>query len=117
MVFTVVGDLGQVSIPDWVIDINTYSQWLETESIPEKARAWWLKGVVWVDMSGEQIFSHVLVKTEFTIVLGTLAKEEGLGTYFTDGVLLSNIEADISGKPHGLFLAADALAAERVRLL
>jgi hypothetical protein len=114
---TVVEESRCVSVPGWVTDIDAFRRWLDDESFPEEVRAWWLKGEVWVDMSREQIFSHVLVKTEYTIVLGGLAKSEQLGTYFTDGVLLSNFAADISGNPDGLFLSNGTLTSDRIRLI
>src|SRR5262249_28637554 len=97
----------RVSLPRWVTDINALRRWLDDNNLPEEARVWWLKGEVWIDMSGEQVFTHVGVKTEITIVFGGLIKRERLGRYFTDGLLLSNFAADISGKPDGLFLAKD----------
>jgi len=72
---------------------------------------------VWIDMSNEQVFTHVAVKTEFTVVLGALVKQEKLGRFLTDGVLLSNFAADISGNPDGLFLSAATLASDRIRLI
>ena len=44
----------------------------------EKARIWFLKGNVWVDMSKEQIYTHVQVKTKYIIVLGGLVEAEQL---------------------------------------
>ena len=67
-------------------------------------RVWWLRGEVWIDMSKQQIFTHVRVKTEVTVVLGGIAKREKNGIYLTDGVLLSNFAADISGNPDATFL-------------
>jgi Uma2 family endonuclease len=114
---TVIEESWQLSIPDYVTDIHGYRRWTDAEDFPEIGRIWWLKGEVWADMSGEQIFTHVLVKTEFTVVLGSLSQKEELGVYFTDGVLLSNFAADISGKPDGLFLADDTFTSDRIRLI
>jgi Uma2 family endonuclease len=115
---TFCADEGQlVTMPDWVTDINAFRRWLDDDTLPERLRAWWMKGEVFLDMSREQIFTHVLVKTEVAIVLGGLAKKEKLGLYFTDGVLLSNFEADISGNPDGLFLSYETRQSERVRLI
>src|SRR5207253_1043228 len=57
------------------------------------------------------------VKTEFTTTLAQLAEQDQPGIYLTDGVLLSNFAADISGNPDGLFITADTLASDRVRLI
>jgi Uma2 family endonuclease len=105
------------SVPAWVIDINAFRRWLEDDNLPEEVRPWWLKGEVWVDMSKEQIFTHNRVKLVIAATLDSLARREKLGTMLTDGVLLSNFAADISGKPDALFLSHVTLASDRVRLI
>ena len=107
---TVLHESQRVSVPGWVTDINAFRRWADEDDFPENARIWWLNGEVWVDMSREQIFTHVLVKTEITEILRPFAKREKLGLYLTDGVLLSNFAADISGNPDGLFLTKDTLS-------
>src|SRR5262249_55614405 len=84
---------------------------------PRTGYSWWLCGEVWIDMSKEQVFSHVLVKTEITISLGGLVKRERRGLYLTDGLLLSNFAADISGNPDGTFLSTETLQSDRLRLI
>ena len=99
----------KVSIPNWVTDIEAFRRWVDNDEVPEKARIWWLRGEVWVDMSKEQVFSHVAVKTEYTVVLGGLVKTGALGLYLTDGVLLTNFTGEFSDKPDSMFLSNDAL--------
>jgi len=106
-----------VSIPTWVVDLESFRRWADAEDFPEDGRAWYLQGEVWIDMSKEQIFTHVLVKTEFTIVLGNLVKTAGLGLFLSDGVLLSNSAADISGVPDALFVSQATLESDRVHLV
>ena len=114
---TVVHDREGIRVPGWVNSIDTFRRWLDEADLPAQTRVWWLCGEVWADMSKEQIFSHVLVKTRITRTLDLLAVEEKLGLYLTDGVLLSNFEADISGNPDGMFLSVATLQSDRVRLL
>lgn len=114
---TLVVESGQVSVPDWVVDLPSFRKWTDTDEFPEQGRVWWLRGEVWIDLSREQVFSHVLVKTEITRVLGNLAKEGRLGLLLGDGVLVSNAEADISGNPDATFVSTDALREGRVRLI
>ncbi len=68
-----------ITVPDWVTDIDAFRRWLDEDRLPEKLRVWWLKGEVFLDMSKEQIFTHVLVKTEFAFVLTGLAKKRSSG--------------------------------------
>jgi Uma2 family endonuclease len=106
-----------ISVPFWVTDIHKFREWAHSDEFPELRRIWWLVGEVWVDITMEQIFSHVAVKTEYTSVLHGLAKKSDQGRYVTDGVFLSNVAADIAGIPDGLFVSHKSLELKRVRFL
>ena len=114
---TIITDLEEITIPTWVDSLEAFRRWTDQPDFPPTGRIWWLCGQVWVDMSKEQIFSHVLVKTELIFVLGGLVKASQLGLFLTDGPLLSNFAADISGNPDGIFLANATLQSDRVRLI
>lgn len=106
-----------ISFPEWVRDISSFRRWTDSKDCPHEYRLGWLKGEVWIDMSKEQVFSHILVKTEVGMRLSLLAKEGKLGLYLNDGLLLSNFAADISGNPDGTFLSYETLGSDRVRLI
>lgn len=108
--------LDHVDIPLWVIDLGSFRRWMDSEDFPEQGRIDYIKGEVWIDMSKEQIFTHASVKNEFNIVLGSLIKVERLGLYLPDGVLLSNVDADIAVNPDAFFVS-HAARQDRVRLL
>src|SRR4051794_11481821 len=71
---TFVYESDQVSIPRWVTDLASFRRWVDADDSPESGRIWYPKGEVWVDMTGEQIFPHVLVRGKITAVLGGLVK-------------------------------------------
>jgi hypothetical protein len=106
----------QVSVPGWVKDLASFRRWADSDDFPETGRICWLDGEVWVDMSKEQIFTHVLVKTEVTTVLGGLVKAAELGLFLGDGALLSSVDVDIAVKPDALFVTTAGLQ-DRVRLI
>ena len=68
-------------------------------------------------MSKEQVYSHNQVKTEFARVLAGLVKQRRLGRYFSDGLFLTNIEADLCAKPDGTFVSREDIRRQRVRLI
>ena len=113
----IVAESGEITVPDWVMDIESFRKWVDSPEFPEKGRIWWLRGEVWADMSREQIFTHNAVKTEFTATLHSLSRREKLGRVFADGILLSNFAADISGNPDATFLSYDTLRSDRIRLI
>ncbi len=113
---TFVNESDQVSVPEWVTDLDSFRRWADSEDFPEAGRICYLDGEVWVDMSKEQLFTHLAVKNEFNIVLGSMVKTRQMGLYFPDGALLSNMDADIAVVPDALFACHEALE-DRVRLL
>jgi Uma2 family endonuclease len=116
-VVTFVHEGKRVSVPSWVVDLESFRRWADADDFPEQGRICYLKGEVWVDMSKEQLFTHGQVKTEYTVVLGGLVKAGGLGLLWADGVLLSNEDADISVNPDATFASREALEEGRVRLI
>jgi Uma2 family endonuclease len=108
---------GEVRIPAWVDSLEAFRRWADSDDFPDEGRVDYLQGEIWVDMSKEQIFSHVAVKGEFCFVLVGLVKAGKLGRFLPDGVLLSSAEADFSSQPDGVFLSNESLRSGRVRLL
>jgi Uma2 family endonuclease len=113
---TFIGDPGPVTVPSWVTDLESFRRWARSDHSPEKGRIGYLKGEVWIDMSKEQLFSHSQVKGEIHRVLANLVKTGKLGLLFPDGILLSNVDADISCQPDVTFVTHEGLQ-DRVRLL
>ncbi len=108
---------GVIAVPGWVTDIDSFRRWTEDDDCPHEYKLGWLTGEVWIDVSSEQIFTHLLVKTQITIVVGALVLAEKLGLFLGDGLLLSNFAADVSGNPDGTFISRDTLRSDRVRLI
>lgn len=113
---TVVAEIGEVSLPTWVKDLATFRQWTYSDDFPETGRIGYINGEVWIDLSGEQLFTHAGLKGEFIGVLGPLVKREKLGRFFPDGVMLTNVAAGLSCKPDSTFVSFAALD-DRVRLI
>jgi hypothetical protein len=97
--------------------MESFRRWTDCSDFPEKGYVWWLQDEVWIDMSREDIFTHLVVKNEFAFVLTGLAKTEELGLFLPDGLLLSNFAGRISGNPDGTFLFTATLQSDRVRLI
>ncbi len=106
-----------LKIPDWVVDLPSFRQWVHSKDVPEKARLCFFHGDVWVDLTMEQIFSHNDAKTAYSSVLWPLGKKLKKGRYFSDGVLLSNLDADLASEPDGLFVSEGSFDAGKVRLI
>jgi Uma2 family endonuclease len=106
-----------VPVPRWYPEtLAEFRRWAANadNGLPEKTRTDFYKGEVWIDMGLEEVFTHGAVKTEFAFVLVGLAKQNRLGRYFANGVLVTNKSADLSGNPDGTFISYDAVTARRV---
>jgi Uma2 family endonuclease len=117
MTTTLVVESQSVSGPAWVHDLDSFRRWARSNEFPETGRICYLDGEVWVDMSKEQAFSHNQVKNEYNIVLGSVIKAERKGRYWPDGMLLSNIDANLTSQPDGMFVSTECMRTGRVRLV
>ena len=108
---------GRVTVPSWVRDLDSFRRWVKSDELPESGRFSFLDGEIWVDLSMEQLFTHNDVKTQYTMVVGALAQEQKQGRYFSDGVLLTHPEAQLSTEPDGLFVFFKSIEQRRLRLI
>jgi hypothetical protein len=106
-----------IAVPGWVTDIESFRRWSDTDDFPQDRPVWWLNGEVWIDMTREQLFTHLALKGLFYTRIGHLVLEGDLGLFVPDGLLLSNFAAGISGNPDGTFLSHETLRSDRVRLI
>jgi Uma2 family endonuclease len=114
---TVTNESDQVTVPAWVVDLESFRRWADADDFPEKGRVCFLQGEVWVDMSKEQLFTHGAVKAEITVVLGSLVKSGRLGRLWADGAFLSSVTADIASKPDAVFVSRKSLESKQVLLV
>jgi len=108
---------GEICIPAWVVDLESFRRWSEDDAIPETARVSLLLGEVCIDLSREQLFSHNQVRSEISTVLRNFVKAHRPGRFFAAGVFLSNVDAASSNQPDGVFVSAESLREGRVRIV
>ena len=106
-----------VNIPAWVVDLASFRRWYHSGDFPEEGRIDYIQGSVWVDMSMEQVFSHVQVKTAITSALFSVAEADDLGLYLNDGLRLSNVGADLSAEPDGTFISNESMEDANIQLI
>jgi hypothetical protein len=116
-VVTFIDEMNEISVPSWVVDLESFRRWADADDFPDQFRIWYLKGEVRIDMSKEQLFSHLAIKNEFAFVLTGLAKGEKLGRFWPDGLFLSNVHADVAAKPDGTSVTTRTRESGTVRLI
>jgi Uma2 family endonuclease len=105
---------GQVRIPPGITDLAAFRAWLHSDDFPEKLHVCYLDGLLWVDLSMEQLYTHNQVKFSVALVLGALAQSTGSGRYVPDGMHLSHAGANLSTVPDGIFVSYAAFQSGRV---
>jgi Uma2 family endonuclease len=105
----------KASIPGWVVDLESFRRWARSKEFPRHGWFSHIRGKLWADVSMEKV-AHNLIKGEYSRVLDSLAKKLKLGRFFFDRMLLTNLEAELSTEPDGMFVSWRALRDGRVVL-
>jgi Uma2 family endonuclease len=105
----VIQQAANVVVPHAVADLDSFHDWMRSGDFPESGRIDFLAGELWIDMSEEQLFSHVRVKGEFCRVLSNVERDRGRGFYLVDGARVSHPEADLSAVPDGIFVLNESV--------
>src|SRR5436305_212861 len=108
---------GRVPIPNDIQNLDSFHRWAESDEFPQSGRICYLNGLIWVDLSMEQLFTHVRVKTHIARILDALTEELALGYFFGDGARVSHTEAGLSSEPDAVVASFVAIEAGRVKLI
>jgi Uma2 family endonuclease len=93
-----------------------FRQWALSDDFPERGKVSFVAGEVLVDMSPESIDRHNFIKSEICRVLAGFIRQQKLGKFFIDGVLVSNKRAGVSNEPDALFLSYQTFRSGKVEL-
>jgi Uma2 family endonuclease len=107
----------QARIPGWVNDLESFRRWGHSDEFPDHGLFAYLHGEVWADLSMEELLTHNRVKVAYTAALGTLSQQTKLGSFVADRMRWSNVEADLSTEPDGLFYTWATLQSGRMRFV
>jgi Uma2 family endonuclease len=105
----------RLRIPGWVRDLESFRRWATSDDYPRRGWFAYLHGNLWVDPSMEQLFTHNQVKGEYAYRVMAINEKQSMGRYFHDRTLLTNVLADLSTEPDGLFATWDTLQTGRLR--
>jgi Uma2 family endonuclease len=103
------------TIPDGITSLDAFRRWAQTDEFPRRGKFAYFRGALWVDSNMEYAFSHNFVKSEFARVIGNLLHEYDLGEYFTDGMLLTDLDVGYSTIPDGIFVSHERFADGSIR--
>ncbi|HEV3262837.1 MAG TPA: Uma2 family endonuclease [Gemmataceae bacterium] len=94
-----------------------FRAWALSEQFPERGRISFIDQEIFIDMSPEELETHVKVKGEMGRVLLNLDKRRKAGQFYPDGTLVSNEAANLSTEPDATFVTWKSLRSKRVRLV
>lgn len=97
---------GNVLIPSWVKDLDSFRRWAFSDDFPERGRFSFLDGTLWVDLSMETAI-HNQIKTVITIVVGAIVLNDALGRFYADRMLLTHATVGLSNEPDAMFISND----------
>ena len=108
-----VGD--RVRIPSAVRDLESFRTWAHSGSYPDRGEVAFLDGEIWVDLTMEELVTHNLVKSEFAFAIMSVLRENRIGEFIGDRMLLTNANAGLSTEPDGMVLSQKSLKAGRIK--
>lgn len=97
----------QLRIPLGLNSLARFRRWARSEEFPERGVSY-IGGNIEVDMSPEEL-NHNKVKSALHALLWPMVESEELGDLFVDGVLVSNVQANLSTVPDIVFVSFDSL--------
>jgi Uma2 family endonuclease len=102
-----------VRLPQWVVDNASFLRWVESSDAPEEGKYGFYQGELWVDHTMELLL-HNLIKTAIAFEVMTWAKAHQLGQFYSDGMLFSCPDIELSSEPDGIFVLNTSLESKKV---
>src|SRR5215208_5193165 len=102
-------------IPRDAYTLEGFRRWVHSDAFPEKQPVLFRKGEIYLFMPKENILTHAAIKTPVAIKLGGLFNKLDLGDFYINGVLVTNVEAELSGNPDMVGILWESLESGKVR--
>jgi Uma2 family endonuclease len=102
-------------IPAEVFSLGRFRQWCQGERFPEHGRIDYLDGLVEVDLSPEDLYTHGVVKAMLSSELYSRIVKTGRGNVFVDSTRIVSPAAGLSAEPDLMVVLWQSLREGRVR--
>jgi Uma2 family endonuclease len=102
-------------IPRDAYTLAGFRKWVLSDEFPEKQPVMFLKGEIYLFMPKENIYTHAAIKTAVAGTVFNLNEEIDFGDFFINGVLVTNVEADVSNQPDMVGVLWESLESGKVR--
>jgi Uma2 family endonuclease len=107
----------EVAVPPAAHSLAGFRAWALSDDFPETGRISYLDGEVFIDMSPESYEAHNKIKGELTYAIIKLNKRLKLGEVYSDRMLITNEQANVSTEPDAAFALWETLESGRLRMI
>jgi Uma2 family endonuclease len=104
-------------LPRSELTLDWFREWVTSDDFPEKVRVTYVDQEIYLDMSKEELETHAAVKAEISWVLMGLYRHSRRGKFHLDGVLVTNVKANVSNNPDAVFVSRKSIELGLVRLV
>jgi len=108
---------GKVAIPPRLDNLEAFRRWAHSDAYPESGWISFLNGAVWVDTTMEEWLTHNQVKEAYSVAIGICLLQNPIGRKGGDRMLLTNVSANLSTEPDGLFFLWETMRSGRIRMV
>lgn len=116
-VCTVITPRAEIRLPASAFTLEGFREWAKSDEVPDHAKVTFVDQEIIIDMSGEELQAHAVVKSAVCYPLLRITDELDLGFFLLDGALVTNEAANVSNIPDATLATWDSLEADRVRLV
>jgi Uma2 family endonuclease len=106
-----------LKIPVGALDLDGFCEWAESSAYPERGRITFIDRELLIDMSPEEIETHIKVKDAVNCTLNPFCREHDLGEFLGDGAQIVNKKGRVSNEPDAVFIRYETSESDRARFI
>jgi Uma2 family endonuclease len=104
-------------MPTGSMTLDEFRQWTYSDDFPQTGLIAYLGKEIFVDMSPERLKSHGSVKSEVCTVVHSIVRRKKSGKFYSDSARITNVAAQVSNEPDGLFVSWKSLKSSKIRMV
>lgn len=104
-------------MPAGSMSLDEFRQWTYADDFPKTGLIAYIGKEIFIDMSPERLRSHGSVKSEVCTVVNSLVRKKKSGKFYCDRARISNVAADVSNEPDGLFATFKSFKCGKIRMV
>src|SRR5262245_31874402 len=107
----------QIRIPTSIVDLDAYREWAHSDAYPQTGSLSYLDDEIWVDLTGEELFTHNQVKLAYLVSVIGVLEADPRGSFAANGMFLTIPNANLATEPDGIFYLWSTMKEGRLRMV